>query len=81
MRQQRTIVLGVGILLLVVVSLQLFLLMVGLEAWITFNTGVAWGAAVTSVVLAAFSLLLYRYLHRATISRPAIRQRRERRLG
>lgn len=79
--QQRVIVFGVGILLMIVLSLQVFLIMVGLEAWITFNTGVAWGAAVTSVVLAAFSLLLYRYLHRAVVSRPDIRQRRQSRQG
>lgn len=79
--QQRIIVLGVGILLMLVVSLQVFLIMVGLEAWITFNTGVAWGAAVTSVVLATFSLLLYRYLHRAVVAPPEVRQRRRARQG
>lgn len=81
MQHQRVIVLGVGLLLMVVVSLQIFLLMVGLEAWITFNARVAWGAAVTSVVLAAFSLVLYRYLHRAVVGRPDIRQRRKARQG
>jgi hypothetical protein len=62
MGPRRTMVMGVGIFVLVVVSLQIFLIMVGLEAWITFDTRVAWGAAVASVGLATVSVLLYRYL-------------------
>lgn len=62
MHQRRVIVLGVGIFILLIVSLQIFLIMVGLEAWITFDTGVAWGAATVSVILAVISLVLYRYL-------------------
>jgi membrane protein implicated in regulation of membrane protease activity len=64
MHQRRLLVLGVGIFVLLVVSLQIFLLMVGLEAWLTYNTGVAWGAAGTSVLLATFVILLYRFLMR-----------------
>ena len=62
MDQRRIIVMGVGIFVLLNVSLQIFLIMVGLEAWINFETGIAWAAAFTSVGLAAVSLLLYRYL-------------------
>jgi membrane protein implicated in regulation of membrane protease activity len=77
MRHRRTLVFGVGILVLVVLSLQIFLIMVGLEAWLTFSARVAWGAALTSVVLAVVSLLLYRYLHRSTRYRPDVRQPRD----
>lgn len=62
MQQRRVLVLGIGIFVLINVSLQIFLIMVGLEAWINFDVGVAWGAAGTSVALAVLSLLLYRYL-------------------
>jgi hypothetical protein len=77
MNQRRVIVLGVGIFVLLNLSLQIFLIMVGLEAWINFDTGMAWGAAVTSVALAAVSLLLYRYLSGLRPRpRPDIRHRR-----
>lgn len=62
MQQRRIIVLGVGIFVLLNVSLQIFLIMVGLEAWITFDTDIAWGAALASVGLAVISVVLYRYL-------------------
>lgn len=62
MGPRRTLVMGVGIFVLIIVSLQIFLIMVGLEAWITFDTRVAWGAAIASIALALVSLLLYRYL-------------------
>jgi uncharacterized membrane protein YvlD (DUF360 family) len=62
MGPRRTMVMGVGIFVLIVVSLQIFLIMVGLEAWITFDSRVAWGAAIASIALALVSLLLYRYL-------------------
>jgi membrane protein implicated in regulation of membrane protease activity len=64
MHQRRLLVLGIGIFVLLIVSLQIFLLMVGLEAWLNYNAGVAWGAAGTSVVLAGFVVLLYRFLSR-----------------
>jgi membrane protein implicated in regulation of membrane protease activity len=62
MYQRRLLILGIGIFVLLVVSLQIFLLMVGLEAWLTYERGIAWGAAITSVLLAAFVVLLYRFL-------------------
>jgi hypothetical protein len=64
MHQRRLLVLGIGIFVLVVVSLQIFLLMVGLEAWLTYDSRVAWGAAITSAVLAAFVVVLHRSLTR-----------------
>jgi membrane protein implicated in regulation of membrane protease activity len=76
MRTRRTLVFGVGVLVLVVLSLQIFLIMVGLEAWLTFEAGIAWAAAGTSLVLAAFSVVLYRFLHRAVRHRPESRRRR-----
>jgi hypothetical protein len=77
MNQRRIIVLGVGIFVLLNVSLQIALIMVGLEAWINHEAGVAWGAAVTSVALAVVSVLLYRYLAGlAPRPRPGIRARR-----
>lgn len=77
MNQRRIIVLGVGIFVLLNVSLQIFLIMVGLEAWINFESGIAWAAAFTSVGLAAVSLLLYRYLSgMKPRPRPDVRSRR-----
>jgi membrane protein implicated in regulation of membrane protease activity len=76
MGRRRTLVMGVGIFVLLIVSLQIFLIMVGLEAWITFDTRIAWAAAATSVALAAVSLLLYRYLHLAGRQPPATHRRR-----
>jgi hypothetical protein len=77
MNQRRVIVLGVGIFVLLNLSLQIFLIMVGLEAWINFDTRIAWGAAVTSVALAAVSLVLYRYLAGLKPRpRPDVRHRR-----
>jgi membrane protein implicated in regulation of membrane protease activity len=64
MHQRRLLVLGVGVFVLLVLSLQIFLLMVGLEAWLTYDARVAWGTAVTSVLLAVFALALYRFLAR-----------------
>jgi membrane protein implicated in regulation of membrane protease activity len=64
MHQRRLLVLGVGIFVLLALSLQIFLLMVGLEAWLTYDAAIAWGTAVTSVLLAAFALTLYRFLAR-----------------
>jgi hypothetical protein len=77
MQRRRVIVLGVGIFVLLNVSLQILLIMVGLEAWINYAPGIAWAAAFTSVAIAAVSLLLYRYLAGlAPRPRPEVRPRR-----
>lgn len=64
-RARRTISNIVGVFVLLLVSLQLFLLMVGLEAVTTYDDGLAWTAAVTSMVLAACAAFLYGYLRRS----------------
>jgi uncharacterized YccA/Bax inhibitor family protein len=61
-KAERTAPAIVGIFVLVLISLQIFLLTVGLEAFITFNGPLAWTTALTSVVLAACAAFLYRYL-------------------
>lgn len=74
MTRGRTIVLAVGVFVLVLFSLQLFLLVVGLEALLTYDRPLAWVTAATSTVLALVSALLYRHL-RPTVpgARPGIR--------
>lgn len=62
MYQRRLLIVGIGTFVLLVVSLQIFLLMVGLEAWLTYERTIAWGAAVTSIVLSMFCVTLYRFL-------------------
>lgn len=62
---RRTISSIVGVFVLIIVSLQLFLLMVGLDAVTTHDAGLAWVAGVTSAVLAACAALLYGYLRRS----------------
>jgi membrane protein implicated in regulation of membrane protease activity len=78
MHPRRTLVLGVGIFVLLALSMQIFLIMVGLEAWLTFDTRIAWGAAVTSGLLAVMSVALYRYLQRGDRGQqgPGTRHRR-----
>ena len=78
MHPRRTLIMGVGIFVLLALSMQLFLIMVGLEAWITFDPRVAWGAAVTSVLLGSMSVALYRFLNRAGRDRPGPGARRHR---
>lgn len=62
---RRTISSIVGVFVLVLVSLQLFLLMVVLDAVTTHADGLAWVATVASTVLAASAAFLYRYLRRS----------------
>lgn len=62
---RRTISSIVGVFVLILVSLQLFLLMVGLDAVTTHDAGLAWVTGVTSAALAACAALLYSYLRRS----------------
>lgn len=62
---RRTISSIVGVFVLLIVSLQLFLLMVGLDAVTAHADGLAWVAAAASTVLAASVAFLYRYLRRS----------------
>jgi hypothetical protein len=64
-RARQTTPATVGVYVLVIVSLQLFLVMVALEAFITYEARLAWGAATVSVALGGLSALLYRFLRQA----------------
>ena len=61
-KARRTVPAIVGVFVLVLISLQIFLFMVGLEAFITYTPRLAWATALTSVALAACAAVLYRYL-------------------
>lgn len=63
-RAVRTVTSIIGVLVLVLVSLQLFLLMVALDAAMTLDDGLAWGSALASVALAGCAAFLYGYLRR-----------------
>ena len=78
MRQHRTLVLAIGVFVVVLISMQLYLLMIGLEALLTYDAGLAWTAAITSVALGAVSVLLYRYLRHPSTTAPRIGTRRPR---
>jgi hypothetical protein len=54
---------AVIIYLIILVSLQVFLVTVAAEAFATGDKAVAWAAAVVSVVLAAGAAFFLRYLH------------------
>lgn len=61
-RSRREIPAAVGIFVVVLLSLQVFLLTIGLDAMLADDDGLAWIAAISSVVLAAGSAAFYRYL-------------------
>lgn len=64
-RAARSVTSITGVFVLVLVSLQLFLLMVALDAAITLDDGLAWVSALASLALAACAASLYRYLRRS----------------
>lgn len=78
MRAHRTLVAAIGVFVVVLISLQLFVLMIGLEALLTFDRALAWTAAATSVVLASVSALLYRYLRHPATTAPQVGARQPR---
>ena len=53
---------AVIVYLIILVSLQLFLITVAVEAWTTGDKPIAWATAAVSVVLAAGSALFARFL-------------------
>jgi hypothetical protein len=55
---------AVLVYLILLFSLQIFLLVVAVEGFLDHDPGLAWSATVVSMVLAAGSVLFYRYLHR-----------------
>ena len=61
-RAHREVPAALGVFVVVLLSLQGFLLTVGLDALLADDDGLAWGTAVCSVVLAAGSAAFYRYL-------------------
>lgn len=62
MAKPRDLSSAVGIFVGVLLSLQIFLLTVGLDALHAADARLAWTSAVSSVVLAAGSAAFYRYL-------------------
>ncbi len=62
MAKPRDVSVAVGVFVGVLLSLQIFLLTVGLDALHAADAGLAWTSAVLSVVLAAGSTAFYRYL-------------------
>jgi hypothetical protein len=66
MRRRRDTHISTAILVFVVLllSLQLFLLAVAAEGFLAGESGLAWSATIISMFLALISVLLYRFLPR-----------------
>lgn len=61
-RASREVSAALGVFVVVLLSLQIFLLTVGLDAFLVDDEGLAWVTAALSVLLAAGSVGFYRYL-------------------
>jgi hypothetical protein len=61
-RAQREVPAALGIFVVVLVSLQVFLLTVAVDALLAGDSGLAWVTAALSVLLAAGAAAFYRYL-------------------
>lgn len=61
-RAHREVPAAVGVFVVVLLSLQIFLLTVGLDALLADEDGLAWVSAGFSVLLGAGSAAFYRYL-------------------
>ncbi len=61
-RSRRDVPAALGVFVVVLLSLQVFLLTVGVDALLANDDGLAWVTAVLSVLLAAGSAAFYRYL-------------------
>jgi hypothetical protein len=61
-RARREVPAALGVFVVVLLSLQVFLLTVGLDAMLADDDGLAWVTGVCSVGLAAGSAAFYRYL-------------------
>ncbi len=59
---RREVPVAVGAFVLVLLSLQVFLLTVGVDALLSDDAGLAWATGGFSVLLAAGSVAFYRYL-------------------
>lgn len=63
-RRERTVSSAVSVFLLVLLSLQVFLLTIALDAMLGYDPQMAWVAAGLSALLAAGSALFYRAMRR-----------------
>lgn len=61
-RAHREVPAALGVFVVVLLSLQVFLLTVGLDALLADDDGLAWVTAACSVVLAAGAAAFHRYL-------------------
>jgi hypothetical protein len=61
-RRQREVPAALGVFVVVLLSLQVFLVAVAVDAFHADNDGLAWVTAALSVLLAAGSAGFYRYL-------------------
>lgn len=61
-RARREVPVAVGVFVVVLLSLQVFLLTVAIDALHTGANGLAWVTAASSAVLAAGAVAFYRYL-------------------
>ncbi len=61
-RADRELPVAVGVFVVVLLSLQVFLLTVGIDSLLASQTGVAWVTAGLSSLLAAAAAAFYRYL-------------------
>ena len=61
-RAHREVPAALGLFVVVLLSLQVFLLTVGLDALLADDDGLAWVTALFSVMLAGGSAAFYRYL-------------------
>jgi hypothetical protein len=61
-RAFREVPAALGVFVVVLISLQVFLLTVGIDALLSDDAGLAWVTAACSVVLAAGAAAFYRYL-------------------
>lgn len=61
-RAAREVPVALGVFVLVLLSLQMFLLTVGVDAFLADDDALAWTTAGFSVLLAAGSAAFYRYL-------------------
>lgn len=61
-RGQRAVPGALGVFVVVLVSLQIFLLTVAVDGLLAGDSGLAWVTAVLSVLLAAGTAAFYRYL-------------------
>jgi len=61
-RAHREVPAALGVFVVVLLSLQVFLLTVGLDALLADDDGLAWATGACSVLLAAGSAAFYRFL-------------------